>query len=242
MKHNSGSLVIGFLLVLFGMSILFDNLHIPNVADLIWKFWPVILIYIGIRKLSAGKWIWGTILFAVGAMCLVGNFGPFKFDIFGMIFAMLIVVAGIKVLSGAFGVNPVNSNTTSDTDSSSEDRASVSKEKQIEEVAIFASNSKQFNNDNFKGGSSVAIFGETKLDLAHCKIAKTGADLEIVSVFGNTQVFVPENMNVKIEMVPILGETTDQRQNIQNIKDQGTLYIKAVAVFGGVQLKNSKAI
>jgi predicted membrane protein len=214
---------------------LFDNLNLFGYTGVIWKLWPVILLYFGIKKLINARWFSGSFLFIIGIAFLVDNFDLYKYDSMAIVWPLLIIMIGVNVFFKAF--NPASINN--DEPEVSTNDTVTSKDKTINEATIFSSNKRQYTTEDFKGGSSVTVFGETILDLRKSKITKTNASLEIVTLFGETKVIVPEGMNIRMTSVPILGVAEDQRRVTES---EGTgpnlLYIKAVSILGGIKLVN----
>ena len=56
------------------------------------------------------------------------------------------------------------------------------------------------------------------------------------SVFGNTKIIVPEDIEVKVLSTSILGDISDKRKKLSSEKKK-TIYIDATAIFGGVEIK-----
>jgi predicted membrane protein len=235
-KRNSASIILGFFLVLFGLSMLFDNLNLFGYTGVIWKLWPTILLYFGVKKLINAKWFSGSFLFIVGIAFLVDNFDLYKYDSMAVIWPLLIIMIGLNVFFKAFKPASIKNDEPEDIFND----AISSKDKTINELTIFSSNKRQYTTLDFKGGSSVTIFGETVLDLSKSKITKSNASIEIVTLFGETKVIVPEGMNIRMTSVPILGVAEDQRKT-SDFDETGSnlLYIKAVSILGGIKLINS---
>src|SRR5579884_1970669 len=75
-RRSSHHLVLGMIIVGIGLLLLLENLGIPGIHDL-WRFWPVILIAVGLAKMvenptPAGV-IWGGIVAGVGTIFLLDH-------------------------------------------------------------------------------------------------------------------------------------------------------------------------
>lgn len=79
------------------------------------------------------------------------------------------------------------------------------------------------------------MFGEITLDLQDTSIEKD-AVINVSSIFGSTTIIVPNDINIKIVSTPIFGKVSDKRKNNNN-DSKITLYINAICIFGGVEIK-----
>lgn len=57
------------------------------------------------------------------------------------------------------------------------------------------------------------------------------------SIFGGTEIYVPENVNIKIKSSSIFGGVSDKRKNTSQDEKNKTIYINATCIFGGVEIK-----
>ena len=61
--------------------------------------------------------------------------------------------------------------------------------------------------------------------------------INVSSIFGGIEIYVPENVNVKIKSSSIFGGVNDKRKNISEDEKNKTVYINATCIFGGVEIK-----
>lgn len=102
--------------------------------------------------------------------------------------------------------------------------------------AIFAGQDLKFDNEDFDGATLSAVFGEVKCDLRKAIITKDVV-INASTTFGGIEIYVPNNVQIKIKSNPIFGGLSDKTsQNIQ--EDSHIIYINAVSTFGGVDIKN----
>lgn len=229
---NAFTLFIGFMLILIGLSILLDILHVFNFASYLLKLWPVLIIIWGLSELTKGKFYWGVILIALGLLFIISNFGLITFSVFAAFWPMLIILLGLNVIVQAFRHDKVSKKS-----SNGDTVEVVEKGKSINEVNVLGDKKIQIGESTTDGGSAVTILGSTRLDFTETKVGKNGAILEIVTVLGETSILVPDTMNVKLDSVPVLGEIHDQRKSTSKKKTDGTLLIKGVAVLGSINIK-----
>ena len=74
------------------------------------------------------------------------------------------------------------------------------------------------------------------------ELAKGSAYIDVTAIFGGAVLIVPENWNVKTDLVTIFGGFSDKRTITSETKDgeESVLYVKGVVMFGGGELKSYK--
>jgi predicted membrane protein len=111
----------------------------------------------------------------------------------------------------------------------------------IDEVAIFGGNNRFITSEAFKGGKITSIFGGSKIDLSTCKLAEGVNVLEVTSIFGGTNLKVPSDWNIKMQVASIFGGFEDKRY--PTVTDTSkTLIIKGAAIFGGGEVRNGRNV
>lgn len=101
--------------------------------------------------------------------------------------------------------------------------------------ACFSSQDLDFSNEEYKGSSLTAIFGNIKCNLKDAVI-KEDVVINTTSIFGGITIYVPKDVNVKVSSTSIFGGVSDERKN--KIKDsKHTIYVNATTMFGGVEIK-----
>ena len=69
-RSGVGGMLIGGLIVIIGLLILLDNMGIVRLHD-IWRYWPVLLIMLGVSKVvesrSPSGYVWGGVITSDGA-------------------------------------------------------------------------------------------------------------------------------------------------------------------------------
>ncbi len=101
-------------------------------------------------------------------------------------------------------------------------------------TATFAGQKVNKDCEEFKGANLDAVFGSVSLDLRKAEISKE-AVIKASSIFGGIEIFVPQNVNVKVKSTPIFGGVTNK--SLTNKDNDTTLYIEAFCMFGGVDIK-----
>ena len=222
--------IVGVILVLVGIFLVLKNTgFFPGFIDHIIFSWPMLLITIGIVITigSSGGKTSGIILMAVGAFFLIPHIFRETFDVNLFWPAVFIIIGLVFIFSRRKVWNSVST-------------ASQTGDDYIDYVHVFSGGERQIVSDNFRGGKVTAVFGGSEIDMTKAKLAPGVSELEIACVFGGTTIIVPDDWNVRVEVVPVLGGFGDSRKlNPGRTIDQTRqLVIKGAVVFGGGEIKS----
>jgi len=226
-RHGDSRLLLGIIFVGIGAILIARNF-----GWLDYEFsrylisWQMLLIVIGLYNLARRAYTPAIILISIGTFFLIDipdnmreNFWP-----------ALIVLVGVAFIIQRgrphHRMNPFSDldNTKKSTDF-------------LDETAIFGGRNISVVTDNFQGGKVTAIFGGSKINLRYAKPVE-GCTIDVATIFGGTKIIVPEDWNVKIEVVSIFGGFEDKR-GYSVISRTGTgkvVIIKGSCIFGGGEL------
>lgn len=101
--------------------------------------------------------------------------------------------------------------------------------------AAFSGQNLKFDGEEFKGKDLTAIFGGIECDLRRAIITSDQV-INATAIFGGIDIFVPDNVKVKVQSTSIFGGASDKNKNVV-AEDSHTLYINATCIFGGVDVK-----
>lgn len=163
-----------------------------------------------------GKIIIGTLLILWGLSALLG------FDLFRFFFAIVIILIGVRIISGRRHWNYAN-------------EVSTVSEDYINEVAVFSPLNKAVKSENFKGGKVTLVFAGGEIDLSQAKTSAKEIDLNIVTVFAGAKLVVPKNWKVNTQGTAIFGGYDSK---VTPGEGHVTLNLKGSAVFGGIEIVN----
>lgn len=163
---------------------------------------------------------------AIGVFLLLWCRKILSFDLLSkLLIPVIIVIIGIKLIVSSLFGNKVN-----------EVFENIKNDGKIPDNGFAAFSDKYMNyaGNLFEGAELNAVFGSVKCDLRDAVIEKDCA-VKFSSVFGGITVFVPDNVNVKIQSTSIFGGVSDKSQNKSN--NAVTIYLKGLCLFGGVDVK-----
>ncbi len=89
-------------------------------------------------------------------------------------------------------------------------------------------------NEEFTGCTMDAVFGGVTCDLREAKF-KEDTIINASAIFGGIDIYVPKNINVKVNSTSIFGGVDNKCANKEDNKV--TLYVNATCLFGGVEIK-----
>ena len=219
-------------LIVIGIGVLFllNNLNIFFLHD-IWRYWPGILIAVGLVKMvdspvSSGR-ITGGILIGVGVLFLADNLGFLNLT-WENFWPLVLIGAGLVMLWSRLAPPSGTANLPPGAPEST-----------LNLYAIFGGADRKVTTDDFRGGQLFAMFGGFNIDLRRAGMRGDSAVIYVTSMFGGVDFKVPQNWIVVGQVVAIFGgfgnKSVQPSADMPGVK---RLYIKGSAMFGGVGVKN----
>lgn len=228
--------------VLWGLAFIVVGIGIAgNVFDL-WDFrfffrgWWTLFIIVPcvISMIDNGVKIGNSIGLLIGVLLLVDKL--FYIRIAGkLIFPIILILIGISIIfKGHFHVKKRENHSDH---KSYEINIEGSKRGNgfLNVVAIFWGSEKRIQNEEVLGADCVAVFGGIDLDLRNAIISHDIC-IDSLNIFGGTDIYLPNNVNVKINSLGIFGGIDDKTYH-QHIEGAPTVYINGTCFFGGMDIK-----
>ena len=222
------SIMWGAVFVVAGVLFALNALEITNI-DFFFEGWWTFLIIIPsfIGLLTTKDKTGNAIGLSVGTLLFLGTRDIISFDmLWKLILPVIIILIGIKLIfTGIVG--------NRSTEVLKKIKANGGKVKSS--AAVFSGTDVSFDGETFTGAEFNAIFGGIKCDLRNAVIEQDCV-INSTAVFGGIDIFVPDNVNVKVYSNSVFGGVEDKRHH--RFKGEGpTLYVNAICMFGGVDLK-----
>ena len=231
--QSSPRLLPALIIIAVGVLFLLGNLNVLD-ARYWMRYWPAILIAVGLVKLvdstHSGGRVAGAVLMGVGALVLVKTLGLYDLSMHDL-WPLFLIGAGLLMLwNRAFTPwhrtpeSPGGNATSPDT---------------VNEYAIFGGAERRISSADFRGGTISTIFGGCELDLRRAGMVGDSAVVEIAVIFGGVQIKIPENWIAEVQIVAIFGGV-DNKTATPDPQAPGMkrLFIKGAVIFGGVEVKN----
>lgn len=228
----SPRLLPALIIIAVGVLFLLGNLNVLDARD--WfRYWPTILIAIGLVKLvdsnhSSGR-VTGGILMGAGALFLVKTLGLYDLRMRDL-WPLFLIGAGLLMLwNRAF--TPWHGAPDSPG-------GNATPGGMVNEYAIFGGSDRKVSGD-FRGGNLSTMFGGCELDLRRAGMPGDSAVVELSVIFGGVQIKIPENWIAEVQVVAIFGGV-DNKTASPDPRTPGVkrLFIKGAAIFAGVEVKN----
>lgn len=226
-----GQVVLGLLVIAIGVLFLLDNLGIIEFRQAL-SFWPVLLIVLGIVKLSDTRSpngnLAGFLLVGVGATMMLSRVGLFDFSWRMLWPSVLIVVGGsvvYKALAGRRAHEPHGDQLKADGNG----------DDFIDATAILGSFERRLTTPNFSGGELTAMMGGCSIDLRGCSM-QGEVVVNVFAVMGGINLKVPPDWTVILHGTPIMGGF--EEKTVRPPDGSKRLIVRGYAVMGGVEVRN----
>jgi predicted membrane protein len=223
-RRGFGSAIIGIGILIVGAVLLLDNLGFMEAENVI-DFWPMLLVLVGIshffRPRGSRRYVSGSIFIIVGLVIQLSKLGFIAYDIFDL-WPVILVIVGLSLILKPFRKRGPKA---------SEDTGV------FETTAILGGSSRSLSAADFKGGDAVAIMGGCEIDLRDCGSEGGPAEIDTFAFWGGIEIKVPEDWEVQVKGVAILGGYGDETRTVRGESGK-VLVITGTAIMGGVEIKN----
>jgi predicted membrane protein len=219
----------GAILILIGTLVLLDHMNVIH-GERIWKYWPVLLIIVGIAKIvNEGKRVGGVVLTLLGAFLLAEHLGYTTLT-WGTVWPVILIAAGMAMIWGRFDFPRLRPT------------ADVEGRDTIQAFALFGGVERRISVNNFRRGNVSAILGGVELDFRSADIEGEEAILYVEAIFGGIELTVPERWHVVYEGESIFGGYNDETRppvvDAMATAPKKYLILRGRAVFGGITVTN----
>jgi hypothetical protein len=223
-------MVPAIVLIAIGAIFLLSNLHIFDARDL-FRYWPAILIAIGIVKLvdsndGSGRGA-GAVLLGVGGVFMARALGYLSVRVWDL-WPLILIGVGLMMLLERSNLFELGLKLGPDGKGGRK------------ESAFFSGGRRVIVDQNFTSAKFDALFGGFEIDMRKAAMAGDEAVLELNAVFGGIEVRLPESWAVVMKGAGVFGAFVDNtlQPDPRIFPSPKRLVVKGGAVFGGVDLKN----
>jgi len=228
-------LIFGLAVIAAGVLFLLDNFGFP--VGVVWRYWPAILIAIGLAKTvdsrDAPGRTGGAIIMIFGVILIADEIHlPFLRNVsLWSLWPLALIAFGVMLFWGALeGKNAVGGLGALGV-SRSPDR--------INTFSIFGGCNRKVTGE-FKGADLLAIFGGGGLDLRNATISGDEAVINVNAVFGGFEIRAPETWVVQVAVTGVFGGVDDKSRQPDSrlVPNPKRLLIRGATIFGGLGVKN----
>lgn len=221
------SILWGIILVALGVIFGLNALEITNI-DIFFDGWWTLLIIIPcvIGLFKSGNKTGNIAGIIAGVVLLLCCRGILDFDtVWKLIVPVLIITFGFKLIFGNKLGNKADMILKN---------MNANGKKPQSDFAIFSGHDISYDGEVFEGADLVSVFGNVQCDLRNAVFEKDCA-IRVNTLFGGVDIFVPENVKVKVSTSSIFGGVDNKAKRTGD--NAVTLYITGVCIFGGVDIQ-----
>jgi hypothetical protein len=222
-----GYLVIGSLIAIYGLGLLFDNLGFGDIRYYMRHAWPAVLVIVGIillirRDLNRNRYgFWGTVCIFGGLWAYASQRDWIHVNFWAVFGPTLLVLLGASFVYRAL----YHSRPNADSDSF------------IHSFAIMSGNELKPTSTPFAGADLSTVMGGVVLDLTGAQMEGDAATVDVLTVMGGIEIFVPRDWNVTTKVVSFMGACVDKRRPTA-LPATKTLTVRGFAFLGGIDIKD----
>lgn len=237
----------GILLVLAGTFALLDNLHILDFRPLLDYLWPSFLIVLGLSGLIGKNRnvLFSLILIMVGGVFLAQAFDLLNnIQVSDFIFPTILIFIGISFLFPRRSTTFFEYNSTSSEDR--EDKYTTSGKKKNKSFyresnrreynAILSGLSEKIVNKDFKNVTLTTLLGSANIDFREIDLTADSAVIEVNSILGSSDLYLPIGFRYEIEGTTIFGEVENFLEN--DVNASKIIQIHYACVLGEITLRH----
>lgn len=230
-RSTTPQLIIGVLIMVAGLLLMVDRLDLLEFTGIL-RFWPIVVIAIGASLLvrpgaPPQTRFWGWVWLGIGTWLLLNSLGLIRIGLGQLFWPFVLIFVGVKLVLHAMRheITPPSGGAG--------------------HASLFAvmGESKRINNDNpFTGGQMSAFMGGCQLDLRQAVIPAGGeAAIDVFSIMGGLEVWVPSQWTVVSHIVPVMGAVDDKRlpsPQAPSADIPPRLLLRGQIVMSGLTIKN----
>lgn len=219
----------GIILIVVGVILGLNSLGITNIDIFFDGWWTLFIIVPCFIGLITNKDKTGDIIgLVVGVLLLLASQDIIDFDvILKLLLPIILIILGVSFIFKNSFNNKVNDEIK---------KLNKGDKNKDNIVAIMSGQDIRITDEKYEGYNLTAIFGGINLDLRDATIEKDIV-INAVSVFGGTDILVPDDVKVKVVSSSIFGGVDQKKKRDSDSKKEHTIYINATCVFGGVDIK-----
>lgn len=219
------------------------------------KYWPVILIVIGLAKVASASAapgrLWGAMIAILGGWIMVDRLYNIPFHIDDW-WPVLLIGWGVLLLMGGSrrrGSSATMGEGTPGRSSAAGSggtfpgsaaaeaapRGTPSVDDTVSAFAIWSGCRRRIASATFRRADLAAVMGGVTLDLRQASTATGEAVVDVFVVWGGINIRVPPDWVVSNEVVAIMGGTDDRSTGTQPARHR--LIVRGYVMMGGIEIK-----
>ena len=219
--------IIGFLLIFIGLILGLNAFGITNINLFFSGWWTLFIIIHSLVVLINDKEKTSSLIFLIiGVWLFLAERDLIEYELLIKLLLPVILIS-IGLLLVFKDVLSINGKEIKKINANNKESNNY--------IAVFGSQDLKFEDEKVENLDLKSLFGGIKLDLRDAKIEKDIV-INTLSVFGGIDIYVPDDVKVKVSSTPFFGGVEVKREK-QSSKKEITIYLNSVCIFGGVDVK-----
>lgn len=222
-------LVLGVCIITLGVVLLLDQMQVVEAGSIL-RFWPVVLIVVGLVKLlrpaAVSSRAAGALFLIAGSLILLHTLDLVDVH-WHVLWPLVLVFLGSWIVIRAVAGRPGGKPSAGAVDSSST----------FSSLSIMAGVDHKNASKEFRGGEATAIMGGCEIDLRDATIAGEEAVIDLFAMWGGIDIIVPGDWTIVISATPLMGGVEDSRKSVGSDPTK-RLVVKGLVIMGGVEIRN----
>lgn len=219
--------IIGFLLIFIGLILGLNAFGITNINLFFSGWWTLFIIIPSLVGLINDKEKTSSLIFLIiGVWLFLAERDLIEYELLIKLLLPVILIS-IGLLLVFKDVLSINGKEIKKINANNKESNNY--------IAVFGSQDLKFEDEKVENLDLKSLFGGIKLDLRDAKIEKDIV-INTLSVFGGIDIYVPDDVKVKVSSTPFFGGVEVKRGKQSNNKEV-TIYLNSVCIFGGVDVK-----
>ena len=221
--HPLGIIIVGLVVITFGLSLLANNLGWSDARYFFQSAWPLLLVVAGagiLLQRRQGNGFWGIALILAGLWSFAAQQHWLRVNFWSVFGPTLIVLVGASLVWRA--VTRRRPDSTADA--------------YIHSFAVF-SGAELRPTAPFQGADLTAVLGGAKLDLTSTPMMGDSTTIDVFAFMGGVEILVPSDWNVVIKVGSFMGACVDKRRP-STLPQTKQLIVRGSSIMGGVEIKN----
>lgn len=229
-KGVTSQVVLGLLVIFFGLLFLLDNLDILDLHRAV-SFWPMVFIIAGTVKLcdteTRGGQLMGAGLAGLGVLMILDRMDIIDFNV-RTLWPLFLIGAGGFLLYRAIETRRAGPAVSLDKDGGPGSDV-------VDVAAIVGGFERRVSSQNFRGGEITAVMGGCSLDMRTASI-QGEAVINVFAFWGGVTIKCPPDWTVVLQGTPIMGGFEEKTATPPDGSKR--LVIRGYAIMGGVEVRN----
>lgn len=245
-RSGTPRVIAGIGLMLLGLLVLIDRSGLLDALRVL-RFWPLVLIAIGVQQLASREWRpgtdapvpWGAFAWiGIGGLFLLNTLGITRASVFDLFWPVVLIAVGVRLLTQGSRASRERVGE-SDTSGSSRDAGPA--------VAVLSGVKRVSPPDGFRNLDVTLFMGGAQLDYRPAVLPPgQEAVIDLVAIMGGCEIFVPSHWVVSAPATTILGGIDDRRvAHPAPMMDPSTppgppprLVLRGLVLMGGVTIRS----